>query len=67
MSGGVYSESASTTIRFGPGTKVGELMSALSRVPATAVIRVEHFKGDQRESPETTITATWNLPANPAN
>lgn len=54
-------KSASATVVFGSGATVRDLLSAFANVPGEAVLSVEHWKGDQREPAQTTITARWDI------
>lgn len=60
MSEARISTSHSSTLRFGVGVEAWQIKDWLDSVPDHSKISVSHYKGDQREPQETTLTATWN-------
>lgn len=51
-------KTTATTIQFGSGATVGDLIRALEEEPDGARISVKHFNGDQRDPAQTTLTIT---------
>ena len=51
---------ATASITFGYKAKALGLKKFLENVPESADITVNHYKGDQREPQQTTLTASWD-------
>lgn len=54
------STSTSSSLKFGYKVEAWQIKDWLETVPAHASISVNHYKGDQRDPQETTLTATWD-------
>lgn len=48
------------SITFGYGAQAGTIKEFIDQVPPRARIIIKHWKGDQREPEQTTITAKWD-------